>query len=75
MFKTQGHFNLRPQDFGDGFVWGVSTAAYQIEGAHDLHGKGFSIWDEFTSKKGNTYRDQHGRQACDFYHKFQEDIL
>lgn len=75
MFKTQGHFNLRPQDFGDGFVWGVSTAAYQIEGAHDLHGKGFSIWDEFTSKKGNTYRGQHGRQACDFYHRFQEDIL
>ncbi len=27
MSKTQEHFNLRPQDFGDGFVWGVSTAA------------------------------------------------
>lgn len=69
------HFNLKARDFGDSFIWGVSTAAYQIEGAHDMHDKGPSIWDEFTSKKGNTYKDQHGKEACEFYHKYQEDIL
>ena len=69
------HFNLQQQDFGSSFVWGVSTAAYQIEGGHDIHDKGPSIWDEFTSKKGNIYKNQHGKEACKFYHKYQEDIL
>ncbi|WP_373518624.1 GH1 family beta-glucosidase [Pricia sp.] len=68
-------FNLRPRDFGKDFVWGVSTAAYQIEGAHDIHDKGVSIWDRFVSKKGNISQGQHGRIACDFYHRYQEDIL
>ncbi|HNA18231.1 MAG TPA: family 1 glycosylhydrolase, partial [Ferruginibacter sp.] len=31
------------EDFGDSFRWGVSTAAYQVEGAHDADGKGPSI--------------------------------
>lgn len=68
-------FELQATDFGEDFVWGVSTAAFQIEGAHDLHNKGASIWDEFTAKKGNTYNDQHAEEACDFYNRYQEDIL
>lgn len=68
-------FELQATDFGEDFVWGVSTAAFQIEGAHDLHNKGASIWDEFTAKKGNTYKDQHAEDACDFYNRYQEDIL
>ena len=34
---------LTKEDFGVDFKWGVSTAAYQVEGAHNLHGKGLSI--------------------------------
>lgn len=73
--NPQKPFNLKPQDFGKDFVFGVSTAAYQIEGAHTVHDKGTSIWDHFTSKKGNTFNNQHGQIACDFYNRFEEDIL
>lgn len=63
------------EKFGEEFVWGVSVAAYQIEGAHDKHDKGSSIWDNFTAKKGVIHENQDARIACDFYHKYEEDIL
>lgn len=68
-------FNLTAQDFGTDFVFGVSTAAYQIEGAYNIADKGKSIWDTFTSKKGNTFNNQHGNIACDFYNRYEADIL
>ncbi len=72
---SQKKFNLKPQDFGEDFVFGVSSAAYQIEGAHTCDDKGASIWDEFTSKRGTILNNHHGQIACDFYNKFEEDIL
>ncbi len=60
-------------DFGDDFAWGVSTAAYQVEGACDADGKGPSIWDDFVKKPRKIYRNQHARIACDFYNRYKED--
>ncbi|TDH23273.1 beta-glucosidase [Segetibacter sp. 3557_3] len=62
------------KDFGPDFKWGVSTAAYQIEGASTLDGKGASIWDVFANTKGKTYQNQHANTSCDFYHHYAQDI-
>jgi beta-glucosidase len=65
---------IKKQLFGDDFIWGVSTAAVQIEGAHDAEGKGESIWDVFTTKKGKISNGSHHRVATDFYNRYQTDI-
>ncbi|HAT92779.1 MAG TPA: beta-glucosidase, partial [Sphingobacterium sp.] len=65
---------LTKDAFGKDFIWGVSTAAYQIEGAHDLHGKGPSIWDIFVQKRNRIFQNQHGNQACDFYNRYVQDL-
>jgi beta-glucosidase len=61
-------------DFGDGFLWGVATAAYQIEGAWNVDGKGPSIWDTFSHTKGKIKTGETGDVACDFYHSYKTDI-
>ncbi len=66
--------SFRKSDFGPDFQWGVSTAAYQIEGGHDSDGKGPSIWDRFTEKRRKIRDRQHGRIACDFYNRYPEDL-
>jgi beta-glucosidase len=58
----------------DNFKWGVSTAAYQVEGAYNADEKGLSIWDVFSNTKGKTYLGQNGNTACDFYNRYCHDI-
>ncbi|BDU27445.1 GH1 family beta-glucosidase [Flavobacterium sp. GSB-24] len=73
MNKVENSF-LNKNQFGEDFLWGVSTAAFQIEGAHDSDGKGSSIWDVFTSQKGKIKNGHHALTACDFYNSYQDDI-
>lgn len=61
-------------DFGKDFLWGVATAAAQIEGAWNVDGKSPSIWDVFTEKRGKIKDKSTTKVACDFYHKYKEDI-
>ena len=71
----QAHFSaLKRSDFGNDFIWGTSTAAFQIEGSPYSDGKKASIWDEFSHKKGKIYEGQNADVACDFYHRFREDL-
>lgn len=57
-----------------GFVWGVSTSSYQIEGAEDADGRGPSVWDAFCRQPGRIANGDTGKIACDHYHRFAEDI-
>ena len=60
--------------FGKDFIWGAATAAYQIEGAHNLDGRGVSIWDTFSRIPGKVANGDTGDVACDFYHLYPQDI-
>jgi beta-glucosidase len=60
--------------FPDGFLWGVATAAYQIEGAAREDGKGPSVWDTFSHEPGRVRGGDTGDTACDSYHRLDEDL-
>lgn len=52
-----------------GFSWGAGSSAYQTEGAWDKDGKGLSIWDVFSHKKGKILQNDTGDSSCEGYHK------
>jgi beta-glucosidase len=60
--------------FPDGFLWGTSTASYQIEGAVDADGRGPSIWDTFSRTPGAVHNGDTGDVACDHYHRLEGDL-
>ncbi|NUR07031.1 MAG: beta-glucosidase [Nocardioidaceae bacterium] len=58
----------------DGFRFGASTAAYQVEGAVDEGGRGPSVWDTFCAEQGRIADGSSGAVACDHYHRYGEDV-
>ena len=60
--------------FPSGFVWGVATSAYQIEGAHAEDGRAPSVWDTFCRVPGAIADASSGDVACDHYHRWSEDL-
>lgn len=66
------HTKLDP--FPKDFLWGSASAAYQVEGAWNLDGKGKSVWDEFVRIPNKTFKGSNGDVAVDHYHRFKEDI-
>lgn len=60
--------------FPEGFLWGVATAAYQIEGGYAEDGRGPSIWDTFSRQPGAVGRGDTGDIACDHYHRWESDL-
>ncbi|KAJ8002453.1 hypothetical protein DPEC_G00159080 [Dallia pectoralis] len=60
--------------FPAGFSWGAGSSAYQTEGAWDQDGKGMSIWDVFSHKRGKVLQNHTGDSSCEGYYKIKDDI-
>jgi len=54
------------------FVYGVATAAFQIEGG--VNDRLPCIWDTFCGEPNNIVDNSNGDVACDHYNKWLEDI-
>jgi beta-glucosidase len=53
----------------------VARAAAQNEGAYNSYGKGPSIWDHFARRRGKIKGGAKPSMACDFYHRYKDDLL
>ncbi|XP_078142043.1 lactase/phlorizin hydrolase-like [Centroberyx gerrardi] len=76
-FSSQTNFQRKLYHYGifpQGFHWGVSSSAYQIEGGWNADGKGPSVWDTFTQKPGTIPANANGDVACDSYSRLEEDL-
>ena len=60
--------------FPPGFTWGVSTSAFQIEGAASEDGRRDSVWDVFCRKPGAIRDGQTADVAADHYHRWPQDL-
>jgi beta-glucosidase len=65
---------IDPSSFPSDFVWGAATASYQIEGAAHEDGRGESVWDRFCATPGKVRGGDNGDVACDFYHRYRDDV-
>eukprot|EP00252_Welwitschia_mirabilis_P021932 TRINITY_DN577_c0_g2_i1.p1 TRINITY_DN577_c0_g2~~TRINITY_DN577_c0_g2_i1.p1 ORF type:complete len:385 (-),score=39.00 TRINITY_DN577_c0_g2_i1:752-1861(-) len=63
---------LGRSDFPEDFVFGVSTSAYQYEGATFEDGKTAGVWDTFTHE--GTNGGSNGDVTSDGYHRYKEDV-
>ncbi|XP_077566430.1 lactase-like protein isoform X4 [Stigmatopora nigra] len=60
--------------FPAGFSWGAGSSAYQTEGAWNKDGKGLSIWDVFSHKRGRILQNDTGDSSCEGYSKIKDDV-
>ena len=71
--KMKGDAELAAS-FPANFLWGAATAAYQIEGATQVDGRGPSIWDRFAHTPGKVRDGDTGDVAADHFHLMAEDV-
>ncbi|EGV33430.1 beta-galactosidase [Thiorhodococcus drewsii AZ1] len=65
---------IQDRRFPEGFLWGASTAAYQIEGSPLADNAEPSIWHRLTHTPGWIASGDTGDLASDHYRRFKEDV-
>ncbi len=60
---------MSEKHFPDGFLWGTSCAAHQVEG-DDRN----NDWWEFEQQPGRIANGDTSEVACDHYHRYREDF-
>ena len=60
--------SIASRRFPDGFLWGAATAAYQVEGGN----VGSDVW-LLEHLPSTVFREPSG-DACDFYHRYPDDV-
>jgi beta-glucosidase len=53
------------------FLWGVATAAYQVEGGWQADGKGLSVWDAYTNTDRMAANGETANVALNMYDRGQ----
>lgn len=66
---------IQSASFGPDFQFGVAIAAAQNEGAVAADGRSPSIWDVYAKRKGVIRKGAKPTIACDFYHRYKDDLL
>ncbi len=61
-------------EFPKGFLWGVSTSAYQVEGVGSPDARGTSIWDVFSAEEGRVHHGDSPAVACDHHRLVEVDL-
>ncbi|KAI4724411.1 glycoside hydrolase [Aureobasidium sp. EXF-10728] len=68
--------NLSSYKFPLDFVWGIASAAYQVEGAAKDEGRGPSIWDSLSHRVPGYVADHNTGDITDLdYYLYPQDIL
>jgi beta-glucosidase len=62
-------------NYGNDFLWGVAIAAAQNEGAYNVDGRGASIWDVYAKRVGKIKGGATPQIACNFYHRYKDDLM
>lgn len=60
--------------FNKDFIFGVSTASYQIEGSRTADNGAECIWDTFAKVPGKVFEEHDGAVACDHYNRYKDDV-
>lgn len=67
-------YHQHVKGFVDNFLWGASSASYQVEGAYNEDGRGPSVWDKILKETDYSYMCANGDVAADHYHRYKEDV-